>query len=124
MWRCWCGLLRAANAGLLSRVRMERGKPMERKEAVRLVSRALSIIYLVFALYETTYLPERLFSYLHYTNEWRSAGAPAPAMYLPTLYRITVGFLLVRIVIYLALAIVFWNCAPSIERTLLPERES
>jgi hypothetical protein len=103
---------------------MEKGKPMERKEAVRLVSRALSIIYLVFGLYETTYLPERLFSYLHYINEWRSAGAPGPSMYLPTLYRVTVGFLLVRIAFYLALAVVFWTCAPWVERTLLPERES
>ena len=97
---------------------------MQRKEAVRLVSRALSIIYLVCALSETTYLPERLFSYLHYTNEWRSAGVPGPSMYLPTLYRITVGFLLVRIAIYLALAVVFWIGAPWVERTLLPERET
>jgi hypothetical protein len=97
---------------------------MQRKEAVRLVSRALSFIYLVFALYETTYLPERLFSYLHYSTEWRSAGGPSANMYLPTLYRITVGFLLLRIAIYLALAVIFWTCAPWVERNLLPESES
>jgi hypothetical protein len=96
---------------------------MQRKEVVRLVSRALSIIYAVFAIYETTYLPERLFSYLHYTNEWQSAGGTHANLYLPTLYRVSAGFLFLRIAIYLTLAVVFWNCAPWVERTLLPERE-
>ena len=95
---------------------------MERKEAVRMVSRALSLIYAVFALYETTYLPERLFPYLHYVNEARSAGVPHPNMYLPTLYRVSVGFLFVRIAMYLILAVIFWKCGPWVERTLLPER--
>ncbi len=95
---------------------------MERKEAVRLVSRALSIICGVFAAEETTYLPERLLSYVHYTNEWHSAGAPGAIMYLPTLYRVEVGFLFLRIAINLTLAVVFWKCTPWVERTLLPER--
>lgn len=95
---------------------------MARKEAVRLVSRALSIVYCVFALYETTYLPERLFSYLHYTNAWRSSGSGA-GMYFPTLYRVSAGFLFLRIAIYLSLAAIFWSCAPWVERILLPERE-
>ena len=96
---------------------------MQRKEVVRLVSRALSLIWGVFALYDMTYLPERLFSYLHYTNEVRSVGSPSFAMYLPTLYRIELGFLFVRLAIYLVLAVVFWNCGPWVGRTLLPGRE-
>jgi hypothetical protein len=96
---------------------------MNRKEAMRVVSRALSIVCGVFALEETTYLPERLLSYVHYTNEWRSAGTPSQIMYLPTLYRIEAGFLFVRIAIYLVLAVVFWKCTPWVERTLLPEIE-
>jgi len=96
---------------------------MQRKEGVRVVSRVLSIFFGVFGLYETTYLPERLFSYLHYTNEVRSAGVASAGLYLPTLYRITVGFLFVRIAVYLILAVIFWKCSPWVERTLLPERE-
>jgi hypothetical protein len=95
---------------------------MERSEAVRLVSRALSVIYGVFALDEITYLPERLLSYVHYTNEWRSAQSPSAVAYLPTLYRVEVGFLFVRIVIYLALALALWNCGPWVERLFLAER--
>lgn len=96
---------------------------MERKEVVHIASRAISIIFSASALCETTYLPERLFSYLHYTHEWHSAGAPAAIMYLPTLYRIEVGFLFLRIAIYLALAAAFWGCTPWVVRTLLPESE-
>jgi hypothetical protein len=96
---------------------------MDRKQAVRLVSRALSLVFGVFGLEDATYLPERLLSYLHYTNEWRSAGTPAQAAFLPSLYRVEVGFLFVRIAIYLVLAVIFWNCGPWAERTLLPEPE-
>jgi hypothetical protein len=96
---------------------------MERREAVRLVSRALSVFFGVCALEETTYFPERLVSYLHYTHEWHAAGGPAAIMYLPTLYRVEVGFLFLRIAIYPTLAVAFWKCAPWAERTLLPERE-
>lgn len=95
---------------------------MERKEAVHLVSRALSIICGVFAAEETTYLPERLLSYVHYTNQWRSVQSPQAAVFLPSLYRVEVGFLFLRIAIYLTLAVVFWKCTPWVERTLLPER--
>jgi hypothetical protein len=94
---------------------------MDRKEAVHLASRALSLVFGVFGLEDTTYLPERLISYAHYTNEWRSAGAPRPAIFLPSLYRVEVGFLFVRIVIYLTLAVIFWKCTPWVERTLLPK---
>lgn len=96
---------------------------MQKREVVRLISRVLAVFYAVFALYETTYLPERMFSYLHYTNEWRSAASPSAIAYLPMLYRITVGFLFVRIAIYLTLAMIFWKCAPWVERTLLPESD-
>src|SRR5258708_26519881 len=103
---------------------MEEGKLMQRKEAVRLVSRALSIIDSVFALYETAYLPERLFSCLHCTNEWRSPRAPGASTYLPALDRVSVGFLFVRIAIYLPLAVVFWHWAPWVRPAPLPEAET
>lgn len=96
---------------------------MPRKEGVLLASRALSIIFGVFALEEVTYLPERLFAFLHYTKDSKLLEAASRSMYLPTLYRVEVGSLFVRIAIYLLLAVAFWNCRPWIERILLPERE-
>lgn len=96
---------------------------MERKEAVRLVSRALSIFFGMCSAEATTYLPERLFSYVHYANQWRSVQGPGASVFLPSLYRVEIGFLFLRIVIYLALAVVFWKCTPWVEHTLLPESE-
>lgn len=96
---------------------------MTRDEAILLVSRALSIFLGIFGLQDATYLPERLFGYLHYVNEARAAGAFGIGLYLPAVYRIEVAFLFVRIAIYLLLAVVFWRCAPWIQNTLLPERE-
>jgi hypothetical protein len=94
---------------------------MKRIEAVVLISRALSLSWGVSALYEASYLPERLFSYVHYHNGVAEAG-PSPAdFYLPELYRLAVAFVFVRFVGYLLLAIVFWRCGPWVERTLSPE---
>jgi hypothetical protein len=95
---------------------------MDRKAALLLVSRALALIQGVCALIETSYLPERLYSYLHYAHQVAQVSVPVGSLYLPSLYRVEVAFLFLRILIYLVLAVVFWNCAPWVENTLLPER--
>ena len=94
---------------------------MKRIEAVVLVSRALSLLWGVSALYEATYLPERLFSYVHYHNKVTEVGLSPLDFYFTQLYRLAVAFLFVRFVCYLLLAIVFWKCGPWVERTLLPK---
>jgi len=96
---------------------------MRRKEIILLVSRVLSVFYFVWATYDTTYLPERLTSYLHYAGEARMAGKPISGSYLSSLYAVSVGMIFVRITIYVVLAVVFWKCGPWVERTLLPERQ-
>ena len=95
---------------------------MNRKASVLLVSRALALIQGICALIETRYLPERLYSYLHYTHQVALVSVSVGSIYLPNLYRVEVAFLFVRILIYLALAVVFWKCAPWVESALLPER--
>jgi len=94
---------------------------MDRKAAVLLVSRALALIQGICALIETSYLPERLYSYLHYTHQVAQVSASAGSVYLPSLYCVEVAFLFLRILIYLVLAVAFWKCAPWIESALLPE---
>jgi hypothetical protein len=42
---------------------------MSRKDAVVLPSRALAVLFVVWALGEASYLPERLHSFLHYMDE-------------------------------------------------------
>jgi hypothetical protein len=94
---------------------------MDRKAAVLLVSRALSVIQGICALVETSYLPERLISFLHYAHQADSLNTSGQALYLLNSYRTETAFLFVRIGIYLILAVVFWNCGPWVERTLQPE---
>jgi hypothetical protein len=94
---------------------------MTRSQAVVLVSRALSLLWGASGLDLVTYLPERLFSFSHYANGVASVGGSMSNYYLPTLYRIEVALLFVRIAIYLTLAVVFWKCGPWVERTLLPK---
>jgi hypothetical protein len=96
---------------------------MRRIAAVVLVSRALSLLWGVSAVYEATFLPERLFSYVHYHNKVTEVGLSPVDFYLPQLYRLAVAFLFVRFVGYLLLAIIFWRCGPWVERTLLPQVE-
>jgi hypothetical protein len=96
---------------------------MDRKAAVLLVSRALALIQGICALIETSYLPERIHSFLHYAHAATEAGVPGSSLYLVNSYRVTVAFLFVRIVIYLVLAVVFWKCPSWVESSLLPERE-
>ena len=93
---------------------------MTRKEAVVLVSRALSLLWGGCAVDDVTYLPERLHSFLHYANRDAELGFPGSDSYLAGSYRLEVGMLFLRIAFYLTLAVVFWKCGPWVERTLLP----
>jgi hypothetical protein len=96
---------------------------MNRKDAVRLVSRALSILFGVSALIETAYLPERLYSFVFYANRVKSPSATVGEIHLYGTDRVEVGFLFLRIAIYLLLAMVFWKCAPRVESLLISEGE-
>jgi hypothetical protein len=91
---------------------------MSRKEIVLLVSRALAIIQFVSAVLEITYLPERLVSFIHYVGRFDDLATTDG--YWGTYYRVQIGFLFMRIIIQLVLTVIFWNCGPWIERTLLP----
>jgi hypothetical protein len=93
---------------------------MTREDSVLLVSRALSLLWGATALVEATYLPERLFAFVHYANRVTEAGGVGADGYLPSLYRLEAGLLFGRVVIYLLLAFVFWRCGPWVVRTLLP----
>jgi hypothetical protein len=96
---------------------------MNRKEVVSLVSRVLSVLFGVTALIETAYLPERLYSYVFYANRAKSPGATVLDIHFYGTDRVEIGFLFLRIAIYLLLAMVFWKCGPWVERLLIPESD-
>ena len=96
---------------------------MQRKEIIQLVSRALSLLFGIFALLDATYLPGRKYSYLHYTNS-HTPILPDAGSYMANSYRLDGVLMLLRVLIYLWAARAFWKCPAWVERALCPDRES
>ena len=93
---------------------------MSRREVVILVSRAIAIIQFISAVLNVSYLPDRLFSFLHYVGTVGDIlGANG---YWATSYRIEIGFLFVRVIFLLVLTALFWNCGPWVESLLAPKK--
>jgi hypothetical protein len=101
----------------------EKGKWMSRREAILLVSRALAVMQLIGVLFEVTYLPERFLSLQHHATGPSVLSVSSYDVFWAGYYRVAIGALLLRILIGLLLAVVFWNCGPWIERLLLTDRE-
>jgi hypothetical protein len=72
---------------------------------------------------ELTYIPIRFISLLHHATRVSVLAPSGYDDFWSGYYRVDIAFLLVRVVIYLVLAFVFWNCGPWIERVLLPKCE-
>ncbi|MGA7831270.1 MAG: hypothetical protein WCA21_09930 [Terracidiphilus sp.] len=97
---------------------------MSRKEAVLLVSRAISILQMIYALMELTYLPIRFASLIHHTARLNAVGPSGYDEFWSGYYRLDIAFLFARVAICMLLALLFWNCGPWIARILLPKCET
>ena len=75
---------------------------MSREEIVRLVSRALAVMYALGALLDVTYVPEYLFSAFRYV----------PGGYIGEVRRVEATAFLVRLVGRAVIAWLFWRCGP------------
>lgn len=80
------------------------------KYNVRLVCRAVAVLWGGFAVVELTYLPERLVSLFHYVE---TASLVSPN-YLLVFYETSVTFLLIRIALLSLGAALFWKCGPKL----------
>jgi hypothetical protein len=90
---------------------------ISRKDAVVLSSRTLATLLIVWTLGEVSYLPSRLYWYLHYLNhEPASSGID----YLRHDYLIQLGFLVARIVGYSLMARWLYQGGHEVEELLLP----
>jgi hypothetical protein len=91
---------------------------MSRHDAVVLTSRALSVIFLVWALSEVSALPEVLHSFLHYIDQ--VPGSASSIGYWRHYYLIRLGFLVVRIVGFSLMASWLYKGGREVEEMLLP----
>ena len=89
---------------------------MSRMDAIVLASRALAVLFVVSALVEASYLPERLYSFLHYIDQ--GPGPAALMEYRRHYYLIRAGFLVTRMVGYFLIARWLYKGGPEVEELL------
>ena len=90
---------------------------MSRSDAVVLVSRALALHFLTWALTELSHLPTSALLIRHYLDP--SSVLTSGAFWRN--YEVVAGmFILVRMVVLSAAAVLFFQCGPRVQRLLLP----
>ena len=90
---------------------------MSKREAVLIVSRAVALYLLCWALSDLTYLPERLFALSHHAVEH---GVIVTNYYYRNLDILSLAALLVRIAALLIAAAWLYKCGPRVEAFFLP----
>jgi hypothetical protein len=87
------------------------------KEAVTIVSRALAIYFLAWLLTDLTYLPSHLFPLLHHEGGW---GIPGGTTYWRDSERISLSFLILRLMVLFFAVQWFYRAGPAIQAYFLP----
>jgi hypothetical protein len=92
---------------------------LSRKELATLASRALALYLTAWLISDLTYLPERVYSFLHETKQQSVLLAQG---YWYGHYKIVLVFALIRILALLCAAIFFWQCGPKAQGLFLSDR--
>ena len=85
---------------------------MSTKQAVTIVSRALSIYFLAWLLYDLTYFPSQLFSFLHHEGRLSTS---TDTSYLRDYYLLSLSFLLLRMVALFFAVQWFYRAGPRLQ---------
>jgi hypothetical protein len=85
---------------------------MSRKELIFVLSRAFALYLCCWGLVEVSYLPERLFSLAHYTNE---RPVFADHDYHSSYYLVVTAFLFARMLALFYASGWFWRCGPRVQ---------
>jgi hypothetical protein len=91
---------------------------MSRKDAAVLASRALAVLFIVWAFSEASSLPERVHSFIHYMD-----GNPVSTTFIEYrrhYYLISLGFAVIRVVGFSLLAAWLYRGGPDVEELLSP----
>ncbi len=90
---------------------------MSREEVVQLVSRALAVVFVVWALIDITILPQTMLALVHHTLD---RSVLVPQGYLASYYLAGAISHVLRILILASSAIWLWKCGPSVQAVLAP----
>lgn len=94
---------------------------MSRENAIGLATRVLAVLFTVCMLWELSYLPEYVQSFLHYGEyEIGRSTNVEYVEYLRHHYLIALGFLVARIVGFALASVWFFKGGPEVGELLLP----
>jgi hypothetical protein len=102
------------------RFKSDKENLMSAKPVVTVVSRTLSIYFLAWLLYDLTYLPSQLFSFLRYEIGLNTSVGTG---YWRNYYLISLCFLVLRMVALFFAVQWFYRCGPRIQRYFLASSE-
>lgn len=91
---------------------------MTRKEGILLFSRTLVVYLILWALTDFSYVPQVVFSFVHWSRQTASSGSA----YYRRLDLISLILHATRIVGFFILARWFHKCGPAVESLLLPNQ--
>ena len=87
---------------------------MDKNFFTLVVSRALSVTFLVSAIAEFSYLPERIYS----ANRDFPQSVLSSDHFWRNYHELTLALLVIRILGYSILGYIFWKCGPSVTKLL------
>jgi hypothetical protein len=90
------------------------------KNVVTIVSRALAVYFLAWLLYDLTYLPSQMFSFLHYEVTQSASGG---TVYWRNYYLISLCFLVLRIVALFFAVQWLYRAGPRVQGYFLASAE-
>ena len=94
---------------------------MSREDAVCLASRTLAFLFMVWALWELSYLPDQVQSFLHYAEYQATPSTNTQYLeYWRHHLFIGLGFIIVRSVGFALLSVWFFKGGPDVAELLLP----
>jgi hypothetical protein len=100
---------------------LDGGKMISRKDAVRIVSRMVSINFWAWAIADVTYLPTELLDILHYSERGSVLGGSNFGL---KYYSSVLILMLMRIMLLTAAGWFFYRCDGDIQAFLLPEHNA
>jgi hypothetical protein len=92
---------------------------MSTKEAVTIASRTLAVYCLFWLLSDLSYMPSRLFSFLHHENILSAPGATAYTAYLRNYDLVTLSFSVLRLAGLFFAVQWFYRSGPTIQEYFL-----
>ena len=94
---------------------------LTKQDALTLFGRLLAFYLTVWALVDFTYIPERIFSLMHYIARVQDSAIKDPYyLHMIAAERLSIGLGILRILLLITAAASVWSAGPWLQRLILP----